>query len=229
MLVWNFNKSMHDLGRGTKEMQVYVDGDLTWQGIVSRGCGNQTFDYSTVINLVDVPEVTKASASEGAAAAPAVTEEAASKESRSVSISRKGSGKGLDELSNEELLEELKRRSLPLESNSTPERQKEEKRGILPTAPPPKLSESERNASNAAPSPSKTTAANTDDCKSCLFLPPNTNTYTPNSHAHPHTPFLSFTHTYTYTFTRTTHIPAHSQIHTHMHTRAHTHTYSNKW
>lgn len=93
LLVWNFNKSIPELGKGVREMQVshwlksfghrsnwpaiprladllvaledpesglllqvYVDGDLTWQGTISRGCGNQTFDYATRIALLETPE-----------------------------------------------------------------------------------------------------------------------------------------------------------------------------
>mmetsp|Transcript_5505 Transcript_5505/g.15335 ORF Transcript_5505/g.15335 Transcript_5505/m.15335 type:complete len:1697 (+) Transcript_5505:302-5392(+) len=98
LLVWNFNsRNMQDLKKGVREMQVYVSGDLTWQGVISRGCGNQSFDYSTRIALSE------------AAAAKGIRQDTADS----------SKAKAVGELSNEELLEELKRRSLPI----TPEQQ----------------------------------------------------------------------------------------------------------
>ncbi|KAL3692610.1 hypothetical protein R1sor_006261 [Riccia sorocarpa] len=51
--VWNYNRSMGDASKGVREMQLYVDGELMWQGMVAKGCGNRVFDYSTRISLLD--------------------------------------------------------------------------------------------------------------------------------------------------------------------------------
>ncbi|CAM6100708.1 unnamed protein product [Calypogeia fissa] len=53
MRVWNYNRSISDIMKGVKEVQIYVDGDLIWQGVIAKGCGNQVFDYSTKIPLLD--------------------------------------------------------------------------------------------------------------------------------------------------------------------------------
>ncbi|KAL2635160.1 hypothetical protein R1flu_006639 [Riccia fluitans] len=51
--VWNYNQSIGDATKGVREMQVYVDGELIWQGMIAKGCGNRVFDYSTRIPLLD--------------------------------------------------------------------------------------------------------------------------------------------------------------------------------
>jgi hypothetical protein len=51
--VWNYNRSINDIAKGVKEVQIYLDGDLVWQGVIAKGCGNQVFDYSTRIPLLD--------------------------------------------------------------------------------------------------------------------------------------------------------------------------------
>lgn len=97
-----------------------MDGDLTWQGVVSKGCGNHTFDYSTAINIIEMPEPLQPPS-----AAPEAPSALADKSgSTSQPLSRLGSGKALDELSNEELLEELKRRSLPMSGGEQKEPRK---------------------------------------------------------------------------------------------------------
>eukprot|EP00873_Tetraselmis_striata_P042062 jgi/Tetstr1/462326/TSEL_007333.t2 len=145
LLLWNYNKSMHDLGLGVREMQVYVDGDLTWQGVVSKGCGNHTFDYSTAINIIEMPEPLQPPS-----AAPEAPSALADKSgSTSQPLSRLGSGKALDELSNEELLEELKRRSLPMSGGE----QKEPRKPPQAAAPagPSQAKEAKEASSDGSP------------------------------------------------------------------------------
>eukprot|EP00794_Sanderia_malayensis_P021189 gene21189-23267_t len=40
-----------DLNVGAKEVEISVNGTNIWQGIIEKGCGNQVFDYSRIINL----------------------------------------------------------------------------------------------------------------------------------------------------------------------------------
>ena len=49
--LWNYNKSFLDSVKGIKEIQLYKDKELVWEGIVQRGCGNKFDDYSTDIPL----------------------------------------------------------------------------------------------------------------------------------------------------------------------------------
>ncbi|XP_065066463.1 katanin-interacting protein-like isoform X2 [Rhopilema esculentum] len=51
--IWNYNKSLYELNIGAKEVKVMIDDTLVWEGIVDKGCGNQVFDYSKVINLYE--------------------------------------------------------------------------------------------------------------------------------------------------------------------------------
>ena len=50
--IWNYNKSFLDSVKGIKEIQLYKDKELVWEGIVQRGCGNKFDDYSTDISLI---------------------------------------------------------------------------------------------------------------------------------------------------------------------------------
>lgn len=36
---------------GLKDVKLHCDGDQLWEGIVEKGCGNQVFDYSMMIDL----------------------------------------------------------------------------------------------------------------------------------------------------------------------------------
>ncbi|XP_071813789.1 katanin-interacting protein-like isoform X2 [Apostichopus japonicus] len=49
--IWNYNKSLKDLSMGLKDVKLHCDGDQLWEGIVEKGCGNQVFDYSMMIDL----------------------------------------------------------------------------------------------------------------------------------------------------------------------------------
>ncbi|KAK3267982.1 hypothetical protein CYMTET_23489, partial [Cymbomonas tetramitiformis] len=51
--IWNYNKSINESAKGVREMQVYLDSELVWQGIVARGTGNTTADFSTSVRLSD--------------------------------------------------------------------------------------------------------------------------------------------------------------------------------
>jgi protein JBTS26 len=52
MRVWNYNKSFLDSVKGIREVQIYKDKELVWEGIIQRGCGNKVDDYSTDIPLI---------------------------------------------------------------------------------------------------------------------------------------------------------------------------------
>nr|XP_014340944.1 PREDICTED: uncharacterized protein KIAA0556 [Latimeria chalumnae] len=49
--IWNYNKSFSDLDIGAKDMRIYLDSNLVFDGEIEKGCGNQVFDYSTTIDL----------------------------------------------------------------------------------------------------------------------------------------------------------------------------------
>ncbi|XP_064624370.1 katanin-interacting protein-like isoform X2 [Lineus longissimus] len=53
--IWNYNKSLNDLGIGMKDVRIFIGGELVYQGEIDKGCGNQVFDYnkSVVIHNVD--------------------------------------------------------------------------------------------------------------------------------------------------------------------------------
>ena len=64
IVMWNYNRNLQELNIGVKDCNVYINGELRWQGVIEKGCGNQIFDYSTIIpiNIVEtikhiVPEV----------------------------------------------------------------------------------------------------------------------------------------------------------------------------
>lgn len=52
MRLWNYNKSLLDSVKGVREIEVWKDGKLVWEGTVTRGCGNPYDDYFTDIPLV---------------------------------------------------------------------------------------------------------------------------------------------------------------------------------
>lgn len=49
--IWNYNKSVLDSVKGIKDVQIFKDKDLVWEGIVKRGCGNKFDNYATDISL----------------------------------------------------------------------------------------------------------------------------------------------------------------------------------
>ncbi|CAG9311860.1 unnamed protein product [Blepharisma stoltei] len=50
--LWNYNKSLLDSVKGVRELEVWKDGKLVWEGTVTRGCGNRYDDYYTDIPLI---------------------------------------------------------------------------------------------------------------------------------------------------------------------------------
>ncbi|XP_067672341.1 katanin-interacting protein-like isoform X2 [Haliotis asinina] len=49
--LWNYNKSLNDLNIGARHTRIFVGGELVFDGDIDKGCGNQAFDYSKVIDL----------------------------------------------------------------------------------------------------------------------------------------------------------------------------------
>ncbi|XP_035386634.1 protein KIAA0556 isoform X2 [Electrophorus electricus] len=52
--IWNYNRSLNELDVGAREVRVYVNSTLVFEGQLQKGCGNQVFDYSTTIDLQEV-------------------------------------------------------------------------------------------------------------------------------------------------------------------------------
>lgn len=50
--LWNYNKTVKDAAKGVQECEVWISGNCWWHGVVDKGCGNQVFDYATVIPLL---------------------------------------------------------------------------------------------------------------------------------------------------------------------------------
>ncbi|XP_053350725.1 katanin-interacting protein [Clarias gariepinus] len=61
--IWNYNRSPKELGVGARDVRVYVNSTLVFDGLLGKGCGNQASDYSTTITLQDLqlPECTSPS------------------------------------------------------------------------------------------------------------------------------------------------------------------------
>ncbi|XP_072535348.1 katanin-interacting protein isoform X2 [Salminus brasiliensis] len=61
--IWNYNRSLSDLDVGARDVRVYVNSTLVYEGQLQKGCGNQVFDYSTTIDLQELhlPECTSPS------------------------------------------------------------------------------------------------------------------------------------------------------------------------
>ncbi|XP_053091605.1 katanin-interacting protein isoform X2 [Pangasianodon hypophthalmus] len=61
--IWNYNRSLKELGVGARDVRVYVNSTLVFDGQLEKGCGNQVFDYSTTIELEELhlPECTSPS------------------------------------------------------------------------------------------------------------------------------------------------------------------------
>ncbi|KAJ8399898.1 hypothetical protein AAFF_G00406280 [Aldrovandia affinis] len=49
--IWNYNRSLNDLDIGARHVRLYLNSTLVFEGELERGCGNQVFDYSTIIDL----------------------------------------------------------------------------------------------------------------------------------------------------------------------------------
>ncbi|XP_022794557.1 protein KIAA0556-like [Stylophora pistillata] len=54
--VWNYNRGIKELNFGAKDVRIFVGGELVWEGVIDKGCGNQVFDYGKVINLTHTKE-----------------------------------------------------------------------------------------------------------------------------------------------------------------------------
>ncbi|XP_049336022.1 katanin-interacting protein isoform X2 [Astyanax mexicanus] len=61
--IWNYNRSLNDLDVGARDVRVYLNSTLVYEGQLQKGCGNQVFDYSTTIDLKELhlPECTSPS------------------------------------------------------------------------------------------------------------------------------------------------------------------------
>ncbi|XP_029432496.1 protein KIAA0556 homolog isoform X2 [Rhinatrema bivittatum] len=51
--IWNYNKTLSDLDIGAKDVKIYIDETLVFDGMLEKGCGNQVFDYSNTINMLE--------------------------------------------------------------------------------------------------------------------------------------------------------------------------------
>jgi hypothetical protein len=49
--IWNYNGSLNELNAGVREIRMFFGGELVWTGLIRKGCGNQAFDYCTVIDM----------------------------------------------------------------------------------------------------------------------------------------------------------------------------------
>ena len=47
--VWNYNRSVKTLNKGTRDVEVRVDNKVLWKGELEKGCGSQIFDYEKKI------------------------------------------------------------------------------------------------------------------------------------------------------------------------------------
>ncbi|CAG9462462.1 unnamed protein product [Pedinophyceae sp. YPF-701] len=50
--VWNYNRGLLGLGRGAKDVQIRRNDTVVWQGVLRKGTGKATGDYSTTVPLV---------------------------------------------------------------------------------------------------------------------------------------------------------------------------------
>ena len=51
--IWNFNKSMKDSMKCVREAEIYLNGQHKFRGIITKGSGSTTSDYSEIIVLKD--------------------------------------------------------------------------------------------------------------------------------------------------------------------------------
>ena len=49
--IWNYNKGIKDTINGVKELEVYINGEPKWFGLVNRGTGNIWEEYYTQIKI----------------------------------------------------------------------------------------------------------------------------------------------------------------------------------
>nr|XP_015215697.1 PREDICTED: uncharacterized protein KIAA0556 homolog isoform X2 [Lepisosteus oculatus] len=49
--IWNYNRSLADLDIGARNVRIYLDSTLVFEGELEKGCGNSVFDYSTTVPL----------------------------------------------------------------------------------------------------------------------------------------------------------------------------------
>ena len=49
ILIWNYNKSLLDSTKGIKELEILLNGNVIWYGIIIKGTGNDREDYCTKI------------------------------------------------------------------------------------------------------------------------------------------------------------------------------------
>ncbi|XP_057178046.1 katanin-interacting protein isoform X2 [Triplophysa rosa] len=61
--IWNYNRSLSDLDVGARNVRVYVNSTLVFEGELEKGCGNHVFDYSNCVELQESqpPECTSPS------------------------------------------------------------------------------------------------------------------------------------------------------------------------
>ncbi|XP_017543664.1 katanin-interacting protein isoform X1 [Pygocentrus nattereri] len=61
--IWNYNRSLNELDIGAREVRLYVNSTLVFEGQLQKGVGNQVFDYSTTVDLQELhlPECTSPS------------------------------------------------------------------------------------------------------------------------------------------------------------------------
>ncbi|XP_053540567.1 katanin-interacting protein isoform X3 [Ictalurus punctatus] len=52
--IWNYNRSLNELAVGARDVRVYVNSTLVFDGRLEKGSGNQVFDYSTTIDLQEL-------------------------------------------------------------------------------------------------------------------------------------------------------------------------------
>lgn len=57
--IWNYNRGIKELNVGAKDVRIFVGGELVWEGVVDKGCGNQVFDYCKMINLLPMHQQSK--------------------------------------------------------------------------------------------------------------------------------------------------------------------------
>ncbi|XP_069547538.1 katanin-interacting protein isoform X1 [Brachyistius frenatus] len=51
--IWNYNRNLNELYIGARNIKLYLNSTLVFEGELEKGCGNQVFDYSTTIDLQD--------------------------------------------------------------------------------------------------------------------------------------------------------------------------------
>ena len=52
LLIWNYNKSLIESIKGIKEIEILLNNELKWAGVIKRGVGNETDDYQEAIKLM---------------------------------------------------------------------------------------------------------------------------------------------------------------------------------